>query len=122
MGQHLCRHREFFAARDVRNNTILTFTPRNNDQGALHPAALTAATPAAPKVKVMGDIALVESSANVIAFRRTTKSTRAAAPVELHAGQILFFTGVRYERMAESDGGPHREDGSSATRKKRRRA
>ena len=70
----------------------------------------------------MGDIQHIEFTGNIIAFRRSNKPPRAAAPVELHAGRILFFTGVRYERMAEPDGGPRREDGASAPRKKRRRA
>ena len=70
----------------------------------------------------MGDIRIVGSASNIIAFRRSTKSSRSAAPVELHAGQILFFTGVRYERHVEVEDGPHSEDGASATRKKRRRA
>lgn len=74
----------------------------------------------------MGDTMLVETTGNVIAFRRSSKPPRATAPAVPHAGRILFFTGVRYERMAEPsaapDGGPSSEDGASATRKKRRRA
>jgi hypothetical protein len=70
----------------------------------------------------MGDIRHIETTGNIIAFRRSNKPLRVSAPVELHAGHILFFTGVRYERMAEPEGGPAGEDGARAPRKKRRRA
>lgn len=74
----------------------------------------------------MGEFSDADVARNVIAFRRPVRALHPAAPVALHAGHIVFFTGVRYERMAESASanpdGPHSDDGASANRKKRRRA
>ena len=71
----------------------------------------------------MGAFSTDAVTSNIIPFRRSAKSRAAALPEELE-GRILFFTGVRYERMAEpaaaAPDGPHRDDG--ATRGKRRRA
>ena len=71
----------------------------------------------------MGDFSTDAIVSNIIPFQRSAKS-RAAAPPQAHEGRILFFTGVRYERMAEpaaaAPDGPHSDDG--ATRGKRRRA
>ena len=62
---------------------------------------------------------------NILLFRRGAAPHRARPEVDLHGGRILFFTGVRYERMRDEavsgpDGGPRSDDGAS--RKKRRRA
>ena len=80
---------------------------------------------AASRDGVMGEFIASGVASNIIPFRRLAKS-RPAAPVERHEGRIVFFTGVRYERMVEpaaaGSDGPHSDDGASATRRKRRRA
>lgn len=73
----------------------------------------------------MSETQLQSAPQNILLFKRGAQPQRACQEVELHAGHILFFTGVRYERMqdaaaSEPDGGPRSDDGAS--RKKRRRA
>lgn len=62
------------------------------------------------------------SSATVIPFRMP--ATRPAAGGEGPRGQILFFTGVRYERPAEPGPEPLKpslSDGQAGARRRRRR-
>ena len=73
----------------------------------------------------MGDFSTDAIVSNIIPFQRSAKS-RAAAPPQAHEGRILFFTGVRYERMQEPEAAPEGRPDQPAHggpgRKKRRRA
>ena len=74
----------------------------------------------------MSETQIESAPQNILLFKRGPHQPRIRPEVELHAGRILFFTGVRYERMQDEaavsgpDGGPCSDDGAS--RKKRRRA
>ena len=75
----------------------------------------------------MGEMHSENLPATIVPFRRVERASR--PPVALPAGEILFFTGVRYVRDAEDaatgpDDGPATDDGaqSSPGRRKRRRA
>ena len=67
------------------------------------------------------------ASTNILPFRRAGGARAGRAPVAPHAGEILFFTGVRYCRDGEgeaSGNGPATGDGAAngPGRRKRRRA
>jgi hypothetical protein len=53
--------------------------------------------------------------------RRRPPAERARPETDVSDAQILFFTGVRYERMSEIADAPARDDGPGSSRQRRRK-